>query len=63
MKEREERIKAKRLAIELIDILEIDRSIYTNDDYCVNIVDLYNILTNETRLKELVSKLKMKAFW
>lgn len=32
-------------------------------DHYIRANDMYEILTNEDKLKELISKLKMKAFW
>jgi hypothetical protein len=35
---------------------------YVNDEF-MSVLDLYDILTNEEKLKVLVSKLRNKAFW
>lgn len=52
--EREE--KARKL----MEFLGIPQSKYTNN---VSFLVLYEIFTNPQKCQELVSKLKMKAFW
>lgn len=51
-------------AEDLIDELEVP---YSKDAFGAWVVvyahDLYDILTDEEKLKKLVSKLKLKAFW
>lgn len=52
----EEQEKAR----ELMKFLQIPQSTYTDQ---VSMVALYRIITDPQKCQELVSKLKMKAFW
>ena len=60
-------IEKFRKAIKLIKFLEIPLSEIQSDDYYfknhINASELYDILMDEEKLRILVSKLKLKAFW
>lgn len=63
-KKREELIAAEQKRYtDLARKLNIPSNIDINRDISVKMKDLWEILSDDVRLTELVSRLKMKAFW
>ncbi len=63
-KKKEELIAAERKKYtELADQLGIPNRIDFDRQVSVKMKDLWEILSDDVRLTELVSRLKMKAFW
>ena len=63
-KKREDAIYAEQKKYtDLADKLNIPHSVDFNREVSVKMKDLWEILSNDARLTELVSRLKMKAFW
>jgi len=64
LQQRLEEIKKKqKRATEILDVLGIPHHPGIFDEPAVPVIDLVKILTDEKKLKVIVSKLRNKAFW
>jgi hypothetical protein len=62
--EQERHIQKLRNAIDLMKILGISTVNEARNSYAyVSVLDLYDILMDDKKYKDLISKLKLKAFW
>jgi len=59
----EDNMEKYHRAIDLMDMLGIPYRRASYNWEHINVIDLYNILIDEEKLRILVSKLKLKAFW